>query len=219
MYDCRIVVDTQGRAGRIADINREGKPAVTDQVQTELLSTVRDVDVFRTLLADLHDDMAGKAARFRQLADLSATLGSSGTMMPGGETAFAAWTEARSSFVHGNYVATVLLCQGLAEHILAAHLTLGLDGEELPDRVSFKDTLNRCVSRDVITSRDADDLRRLMNLRNPLTHYRSIDDPSNLSRRILDTRLPAEMHLLNDATFAMSMAIRLLALPAFRLGD
>ena len=192
---------------------------MAEQVQSELLSPIKDIDVFRILLADLHDDMAGKVARFRQLADLSADLGSSGTMMPGGETAFAAWTEARSSFVHGNYVATVLLCQGLAEHILAAHLTLGLDGEELPDRVSFNDTLNRCVSRDVITPRDADDLRRLMNLRNPLTHYRSIDDPSNLSRRILDTRLPAEMHLLSVATFAMSMAIRLLALPAFRLGD
>lgn len=192
---------------------------MTDQDQSELLSTVRDVDVFRILLSDLHDDLTGKVARFRQLADLSAALGSSGTMMPGGETAFAAWIEARSSFVHGNYVATVLLCQGLAEHVLAAHLTLGLGGEQLPSRVSFTDTLNRCVARGVIAQRDADDLRRLMNLRNPLTHYRSIDDPSNLERRMLDSRLPAETHLLTDATFAMGMAIRLLALPAFRLGD
>ncbi|BEH17540.1 hypothetical protein [Burkholderia pseudomallei] len=192
---------------------------MTDQSQSQLLSTVNDVDVFRVLLADLHDDLTGKVARFRQLADLSAALGSSGTMMPGGETVLAAWTEARSSFVHGNYVATVLLCQGLAEHMLAAHLTLRLDAEELPSRVSFNDTLQRCVARDVITQRDADDLRRLMHLRNPLTHYRSIDDPSNLDRRMLDTRLPAETHLLTDATFAMSMAIRLLALPAFRLGD
>jgi uncharacterized protein (DUF2236 family) len=192
---------------------------VTDQVQSELLSTVENIDVFRILLADLHDDLVGRVARFRQLADLSAALGSSGTMMPGGETALAAWTEARSSFVHGNYVATVLLCQGLAEHMLAAHLSLGLDAEELPRRVSFNDTLQRCVARHVITQQDADDLRRLMNLRNPLTHYRPIDDPSNLSRRVVDSMIPAETHLLTDATFAMSMAIRLLALPAFRLGD
>jgi hypothetical protein len=140
-------------------------------------------------------------------------------MMPGGETALAAWTEARSSFVHGNFVATVLLCQGLAEHMLAAHLTIGLDPEPLPDRVSFSDTLKRCVARGVITAQDAEDLRRLMNLRNPLTHFRSIGDPSNLSRRVLDTQVPAETHLLTDASFAMSMAIRLLALPAFRFGD
>lgn len=190
-----------------------------DQIQSELLDTINDVDAFRILVADLHDDLEGKVARFRQLADLSVALGSLGTLMPGGETASAAWTEARSSFVHGNYVATVLLCQGLAEHMLAAYLTIGLDAEELPDRVSFNDTLKRCVSRDVISLQDADDLRRLMNLRNPLTHYRSIDDPSNLSRRVLNSMIPAEAHLLTDATFAMSMAIRLLALPAFRLGD
>ncbi|MGK3151772.1 hypothetical protein VQE80_15415, partial [Staphylococcus shinii] len=84
---------------------------------------------------DLHDGLDGKVARFHQLADLSTALGSMGTMLPGGETVLAAWTEAPSSFVHGNYMATVLLCQGLAEHVLAAHLTLGLDREGLPDRV------------------------------------------------------------------------------------
>ncbi len=185
----------------------------------ELLSSIRDVDVFRVLLADLHDDMEGKVARFRQLADLSMSLGSGGTMMPGGETALAAWTEARSSFVHGNFVATIMLCQGLAEHVLAAHLSLGLDGERLPDRVSFVHSLTRCLEKEVIAEQDADDLRRLMKMRNPLTHYRSIDDPSNLSRRVVDTQQPAEAHLLTDATFAMSMAIRLLSLPVFRLGD
>jgi hypothetical protein len=188
------------------------------QIQSDLLSGIKDADALRVLLADMHGDLNGKVGRFRLLADLSTSLGSTGTMMPGGETAFAAWTEARSSFVHGNYVATVLLCQGLAEHILAAHLTLGIDGEELPNLISFNETLNRCVARDVITQQDADDLRRLMGLRNPLSHYRTVDDPSKLSQRVLDTMLPAEAHLLNDASFAMSMAIRLLTLPVFQLG-
>jgi hypothetical protein len=31
--------------------------------------------------------------------------------------------------------ATALLCQGLAEHMLAAHLALGIDGEELPNGI------------------------------------------------------------------------------------
>jgi hypothetical protein len=167
----------------------------------------------------LHDDLSGKVARFHQVADLSATLGSAGTMLPGGETTYAAWIEARSSFIHGNYVATVLLCQGLAEHMLAAHLAIGIYGEELSNRISFRDTLARSVARRIITELDADDLRRLMALRNPLSHYRNLDDPSNLSRRVLDSRLPVESHLLNDASFAISMAIRLLALPAFRLDN
>jgi len=188
------------------------------KAQSELLSPIQDLDIVRILLADLHDDLWGKVARFHQLSDLSETLGFSGTMMPGGELVFAAWTEARTSFIHGNYVATVLLCQGLAEHILAAHLSLAINGEEIPDRISFRETLSRCVAKGLITQKDVEDLQRLMGLRNPLSHFRGIHDPSNLSRRALNTGLSAESHLQNDASFAISMAIRLLALPAFRLG-
>jgi hypothetical protein len=184
--------------------------------QTDLLSPVSELSLVQLLLADIHDDLAGKVGRFRQLTDLSAALGFYGTMLPGGETTLAAWTEARTSFVHGNYVATVMLCQGLAEHMLAAHLSLGLDVQELPKRISFSDTLERCVKRNVITA-DHADLRHLMKLRNPLSHFRGIDDPSNLSRRILDTRQQAESHLFGDASFAIGVAIRLLALPAFRI--
>lgn len=69
--------------------------------QGELFSSLHDVDVAKMLLADLHDDLEGMVARFRQLADLSATLGSSGTLIFGGETAYRAWTEARSSSPDG----------------------------------------------------------------------------------------------------------------------
>lgn len=192
---------------------------MTDDPQAALLSSIGDMEIVRILLADLHDDLPGKVARFHQLADLSMALGSGGTMLTGGETTLAAWNEARTSFIHGNYVATVLLCQGLAEHMLAAHLAIGIHGEQLPNRISFHDTLLRCLARQVISPKDADDLRHLMSLRNPLSHYRKIDDPSNLSRRVLDTRVPVESHLLGDASFAISVAVRLLALPAFRLGN
>lgn len=190
---------------------------MADSSQSELLSPLKDVDYVRMLLADLHDGLAGKVARFHQLADLSLELGAAGSMLPGGESSITAWLEARSSFVHGNYVATVMLCQGLAEHMLAAHLATGLEADELPARIPFHQTLDRCLARGIISPIEADDLRRLMDLQNPLSHYRDINDPTNLSRRALDSRLPAERHLLNDATFAISMAIRLLALPAFRL--
>jgi len=187
--------------------------------QSELLSPLTDMELVRHLLADLHDNLSGKIARFHQLADLSMALGSAGTMLPGGETTFAAWTEARTSFVHGNYMATILLCQGLAEHMLAAHIATGLHAEELPARITFQETLRRCLAQGVIGQSDADALQRLMSLRNPLSHYRDINDPSNLSRRALDTRTPATEHLRADGSFAISVAIRLLALPAFRLGD
>jgi hypothetical protein len=189
--------------------------AGTDQLT--LFSPASDVELTRFLLADLHDDLEGKVARFHQLVDLSAALGLSGTMLTGGEVASFAWAEARTSFIHGNYVATVLLCQGLAEQVLAGYLTLSMNGANLPDRISFHETLRRCVEGDVIPEVCADDLRRLMGLRNPLSHFRGIDDPTNLSRRVLETRQSAELHLCNDASFAISAVIRLLALPSFRV--
>lgn len=185
--------------------------------QQTLFSPLTDVDFFRHLLADVHDDLPGKVARFRQLADLSMELGSYGTMIPGGETAHSAWVEARSSFVHGNFVATVMLCQGMVEHMLAAHLAMGLSSKPLPEKIKFPETLRRCLADGVISGREAEDLRRLMQLRNPLSHYRDINDESNLSRRSLDTLTPAQEHLLTDATFAISVAVRLLSLPIFRV--
>jgi hypothetical protein len=185
--------------------------------QADLFDNLDDVELIRWLLADLHDDLSGKLSRFRQLTDISAALGPGGTLMPGGETVYNVWNEARISFIHGNYIATVMLCQGLAEHLLAANLELGLGGEPLRDHIRFNETLEHCVLRQTISEVDAKDLRRLMALRNPLSHYRNINDPSNLTRRVLDSQRPAEHHLLSDASFAISMAVRLLALPSFRL--
>jgi hypothetical protein len=185
--------------------------------QLTLLSPVSDLDLTRLLLADLHDDLKGKIARFHQLADLCSVLGAAGTMLPGGQLVSFAWAETRTSFIHGNYVATVLLCQGLAEHVLAGHLSLAMGGAKLPNRISFQETLTRCVEDGVIANEDVDDLRRLMALRNPLSHFRNFDDPANLSRRVFDTMQPAELHLAGDASFAISIVIRLLALPAFRV--
>jgi len=159
----------------------------------DLLSDISDFDLVRHLLADLHDDLSGKIARFRQLVDLSDALGSSGTMLFGGEITRAAWREARWSFIHGNFAATVLIRQGLAEHLLGSFLHAAQLIDDFPKRVSFAETLRRRQERKVISNRDATDLRRLMDLRNLLSHFREINDPTSLSRRVLSTLEPAEV--------------------------
>ena len=192
---------------------------MNDDGQPDLLCRTTDLEFVQTLLADLHDDLAGKVARSHQLASLSLASGSGGAMMPGGRVALTVWVEARKCFIHGNYVATVLLCQSLAEQMIAAHLSMEIDRDELPTRISFQETLRRCVAQKVLSARDSEDLRQLMEFRNPLSHYRNFDDPSNLLRRAVNTKSTEGQHLLNDATFGIGMAIRLLALPAFRLRD
>lgn len=187
--------------------------------QPDMLADMHDLDFVRLLLAEMHEDLLGKVSRFRQLDDTVSAIGSRQSMIPGGEVAYAAWIEARSSFVHGNFVATVLLSQALAEQMLAAMLIMGLDAEPIPAKIKFSVTLKRCLARGMITQQDADDLKRLMDLRNPLSHHRLIEDPTNLSRRAIDARMPGDEHLRRDATFAISMCVRLMALPMIRLGD
>lgn len=186
--------------------------------QPDLLSELSDLDFVRHLLADLHDDLPGKVARFRMLTDLGGQMGPSGTVIFGGHAAYHAWVEARSSFVNGNFVATILLCQGLVEHLLAAYLHAGLLVDDIPDRIQFADTLRRCREREVISDEDVKDLRRMMALRNPLSHFRHVDDGSNLDRRSIDESRSADDLLRQDAIFAIGLAVRMLSRPAFRLG-
>ena len=62
------------------------------------------------------------------------------------------------------------------------------------------------------------DLKRLATLRNPLSHFRDMDDPGNLTRRSMVEDKPAEDLLSSDAHFAIATVIRLLANASFRVG-
>lgn len=140
-------------------------------------------------------------------------------MLFGGHTTEAAWTEARSSFVHGNFAATVLLCQALVENLLAAFLHDGLLMDDLPPRVRFEETLNRCRARNLITEEDGRDLKRLMALRNPLCHFRPVSDSQSLDGRALASGLHAQTIIERDAAFAIISVVRILAKPSFAIGS
>ncbi|OZA19879.1 MAG: hypothetical protein B7Y02_00390, partial [Rhodobacterales bacterium 17-64-5] len=116
----------------------------TKSDQPDLLSDLSDLDFMRNLLADLHDDLDGKVSQLHLLSDLSGKMGKRGTMIFGGPAAHLAWVEARDCFVHGNFVATVLLCQGMVEQLFAAYLHAGLLMDEIPERIQFRKTLHLC---------------------------------------------------------------------------
>jgi hypothetical protein len=188
-----------------------------DQSQGDLLSGVTDISMVRFLLEDLHDDLLGKVQRFHYLNDLGERNGRR-TMLFGGELSHNAWVEARSSFVHGNYVATVLLCQSLIENLLAAFLHGGLTNE-LPPKITFDETIRRCLAARILEDQDVTDLKSLADLRNPLTHFRNVDDARNLDRRSIATGRFTSDILSKDAWFAITLASRMMGKQQFRLDN
>jgi hypothetical protein len=187
-----------------------------DTDQADLLTEIREIDLTRQLLADLHNDLQGRLTRFRYLVDLGDTLGRGGTMIYGGHEAATAWIEARSSFVNGNYIATIFLCQGLLENLLAGYLNLGLD-HEMPDRIQFRKTLQLCKEKGIIDVDDCTALASLVDLRNPLTHFRDVNDGESLMGRVLKTGIAPDELLARDAYFAVGVATKILSKPPFAL--
>ena len=189
---------------------------MSDPDQKELFSDWGALDLAQLLLKDLHDDLPSRVERVRYVFDLSAAMGTGGTMIFGGLTASHAYEEARASFVHGNFIATIMLCQSLLENLLAALLYAA--GDELPPRVHFSETLRRCRGKGFLSLEDSTSVERLANLRNPLSHFRNVNDSSNLARRSMSADQEVSDLLKADAYFAIGIAIKVLSKPPFRIG-
>ena len=189
---------------------------MSDPEQAELFSDLDALDLTRSLLRDLHDDLPQRMARFRYIADISASMAPGGTMIFGGLASSTAYLEARSSFVNGNFIATILLCQSLIENLLATFLHAA--SETLPDKIQFNETLRRCRAKGLLNEEDSGSLERLIALRNPLMHFRDVNDSSNLMRRSIDSKLATEDLLERDAFFAIGIGIKILSKRPFRVG-
>jgi hypothetical protein len=187
----------------------------------------REVDAFRALLGELYDDLPQRVERLRLLSALDHDFGGSGVMIPGGEATFRAYTEARSCFVAGHFAAVILLSQALVETLLGAQIDLEQGSYEIHGK-DFGDTLTRRPSLDEIVRKakqigllDDDDeraLKRMREMRNPLTHFRNIDDPTNMTRRMLNQRTHPTVLFEDDARFCITTVIRILSKPTFAIG-
>jgi hypothetical protein len=107
--------------------------------------------------------------------------------------------------------------QAIVENLLAGFLHGGLM-DELPPRIQFEETLRRCQAKELLTAEDVTDLKGLVSLRNPLTHFRDVNDEYSLDRRSISTSRHAGEILGADAWFAIRLATRMLAKEPFRLG-
>jgi hypothetical protein len=104
----------------------------------------------------------------------------------------------------------------LVENLLAGFLHGGIM-DELPPRIHFDETVRRCQDKNLLTDEDVTELKQLVGLRNPLTHFRHVDDGQNLDRRSIASGMHAGEILARDAWLAIKVAVRIMAKEPFRL--
>ena len=179
----------------------------------------------KVLLADLHDDLEGRVERLRLLLAIESDFGGGqGLLLPGGMPAQFAYVETRQAFVTGNFLSVILLSQCVLENVLAAQIGMeslsreikGQEPIERKARPTFRDTIAACRRANVLDPEDEADLARLSDLRNALTHFRDVNNQSHLDRRALNLRRPAADICEDDARFALTLFVRILAKPQFR---
>lgn len=180
-------------------------------------------------LTGVIEDLSFRIARLRMLWALDADFGGAECMLPGGEVAYRAYTEARDAFVSGNFLSTVLLSQSLIEHLLGGHLVIDEISRQvhgrsaratkpLNQRPMLKDLLGHSKEAGVLNERDVENIEKLMELRNPLTHYRDVNDPQNLTRRAMASSVHPEQIIFDDARFAIETIITILGKDSFAIG-
>ncbi len=135
-----------------------------------------------------------------------------------GPATYNALIEARSLFIHGNFIATILLCQSLVENLLASYLRDGLYTENLPEKITFRETLKLCQQKKLINNGQINDLLRRADLRNPLSHYRDFNNDQNSDICAVKFEIHPNELLRKDAWFSIGVAVRILAMQQFRLG-
>jgi len=97
----------------------------------------------------------------------------------------------------------------LSKNLLAAFLHAGLMIDDLSPRIAFRDTLKCCQDRDLISGYDSGELQRLMSLRNPLSHFRTVADYQHIDRRAIRTGIRFDTLIEQDAKLAIGLAVHM----------
>jgi hypothetical protein len=172
------------------------------------------------LLRELTDDLGRRVERLRFLIALDQDFGRGTLMLPGGEVSYFAYVEARSSFVAGNFLSAVLAAQCFVENILGGHLIVdetvrpihgqsALASGPVGRRPKLRQLIDKGIESEIISPTQASRIEQLATIRNPLMHFRDVDDPAQLGRRVLNQRVQAVEIMEADARFALTTVIEL----------
>lgn len=159
------------------------------------------------LLADIEEaDASSRTARLGRLEFLIAEFGPPADMMLiGGIGAMFAIQELQSSFLSGNYMATIFCCQTFVEHSLAGGYALS--GQDALVESGFKKLIDQSLADGTISAGIAERLHELREMRNPYTHPRVIQKRQSLLDRIVATTGDPHSMAEKDARDAIQIVV------------
>ncbi len=151
-------------------------------------------------------DDASLVERIERLRLLEEEFGPPADMgLVGGIGALLAIGELKSSFLCGNYMATIFLCQTFVEHSLAGPFALAGEDEHVEKGMCY--LIDESLARKSISSALAARLHELREMRNPYTHPRILQKNQSLLDRVIKTTQNPFSMALTDATEAIRIVV------------
>ncbi|WP_141217890.1 hypothetical protein [Bordetella genomosp. 5] len=136
-----------------------------------------------------------RANRLRWISEQHINVGYLGRA----ETA-AIFEEARSSYVHGNFIATLILALAYAEHVINDALPPRPSHERSPTLAS---AVNKARAAKLFPDDLLDEIAVMNDFRNPFVHRRSASDPDTIGQRVSSRKSHPATILEQDARDAL----------------
>ncbi|MCF9126266.1 hypothetical protein J8A01_23180 [Vibrio parahaemolyticus] len=125
-----------------------------------------------------------RIVRFVELNELFSPQGD--MLLTGGLQSHLAFHELANSYVNGNYMAVVLLCQAFIEHSLSGEFIMR--GQNTIAESSFKKILESAKGAEIISEALFEQLEVLRKIRNPYVHAKAGLKNGSLAKKLIDGR-------------------------------
>lgn len=166
----------------------------------------RAVTVDEWLLAE---DDASRSSRSARLAFVVQASGPPSDMLiPGGFVPVRALEETKWCYINGQFLACIVLCQAILEHVLAGQFSLM--GKDSLIKKGFERLCDEALANHLISCSEHRALANLRLLRNPYVHPKRINDPTRLERRMMTEKRSQEDIIEGDARQALLAVLRLM---------
>lgn len=108
--------------------------------------------------------------------------------------------EARSSYLHGNFIATLILALAYVEHVINDALPPPLPKRRTP---TMTDAIKQARTAELFPDDLLDGASVLSDFRNPFVHRRDADDPDTIGERVRNRKSHPKTILEQDARDAL----------------